>query len=256
MALRNHVLVRFEAADADPSRIDDGTLTFVIAGGGPTGVELAGGLAELFGRVLAPRLPPPRHAPGPASCCSRPPTGCSARSIRRSATTPGARSSSAASRCCSTARSRRSRPHEVVLGRRHAHPDPHDGLGRRASGPTRWPRRSASSSPRAGGSSSADDLPACPATPRCYVIGDLAASPGPTRRARCPRWPRSRSRVPVTRPADRGALPRDEPTDAVPLRRQGHDGHHRPPRRGGRATRRASGCGARSAGWPGWCCTW
>src|SRR5581483_4992448 len=50
--LRNHVLDRFEAADADPSLIDDGALTFVIVGGGPTGVEVAGALAELFAMVL------------------------------------------------------------------------------------------------------------------------------------------------------------------------------------------------------------
>ena len=52
IALRNHVLARFEAADADPSLVDDGALCFVIVGGGPTGVEVAGALAELFARVL------------------------------------------------------------------------------------------------------------------------------------------------------------------------------------------------------------
>jgi NADH dehydrogenase len=51
-ALRNHVLERFEAADAEPSLIDDGALTFVVVGGGPTGVEVAGALVELFGLVL------------------------------------------------------------------------------------------------------------------------------------------------------------------------------------------------------------
>ncbi|QXC63367.1 NAD(P)/FAD-dependent oxidoreductase [Aquihabitans sp. G128] len=50
--LRNHVLERFEAADADPSLIDDGALTFVVVGGGPTGVEVAGALTELFHMVL------------------------------------------------------------------------------------------------------------------------------------------------------------------------------------------------------------
>ena len=52
ISLRNHVLERFEAADADPSLIDDGALCFVIVGGGPTGVEVAGALAELFAMVL------------------------------------------------------------------------------------------------------------------------------------------------------------------------------------------------------------
>jgi NADH:ubiquinone reductase (H+-translocating) len=52
IALRNHVLRRFELASARPEHRHDGTLTFVIAGGGPTGVELAGTLAELVDLVL------------------------------------------------------------------------------------------------------------------------------------------------------------------------------------------------------------
>jgi NADH dehydrogenase len=47
------VLRRFEEANSNPTLIDDGTLTFVVAGGGPTGVELCGALAELFTKVLA-----------------------------------------------------------------------------------------------------------------------------------------------------------------------------------------------------------
>src|SRR5918996_4679915 len=50
--LRNHVIARFEAADADPALVDDGELTFVVVGGGPTGVETAGALAELFAVVF------------------------------------------------------------------------------------------------------------------------------------------------------------------------------------------------------------
>ena len=50
--LRNRILEQFEAADQDPSVIDDGALTFVIVGGGPTGVELSGAMAELFDKVL------------------------------------------------------------------------------------------------------------------------------------------------------------------------------------------------------------
>ncbi len=53
LRLRNHVIGRFEAADAEPSLVDDGALTFVVVGGGPTGVEVAGALAELFDHVLA-----------------------------------------------------------------------------------------------------------------------------------------------------------------------------------------------------------
>jgi NADH dehydrogenase len=50
--LRGHVLAQFERAAAEPEEIDDGVLTFVIVGGGPTGVELAGAFVELF-QVLA-----------------------------------------------------------------------------------------------------------------------------------------------------------------------------------------------------------
>ncbi|MGE0794375.1 MAG: NAD(P)/FAD-dependent oxidoreductase [Acidimicrobiia bacterium] len=51
--LRNHVIGRFEWVDADPARLGSGALTFVVLGGGPTGVETAGALVELFGKVLA-----------------------------------------------------------------------------------------------------------------------------------------------------------------------------------------------------------
>jgi NADH:ubiquinone reductase (H+-translocating) len=50
--LRNHILERFEAADTDPSLVDDGALTFVVVGGGPTGVEMAGALTELVAVVF------------------------------------------------------------------------------------------------------------------------------------------------------------------------------------------------------------
>jgi NADH dehydrogenase len=46
--LRDHVLRRLEDADAHPDTAADGPLTFVVVGGGPTGVEVAGALAELL----------------------------------------------------------------------------------------------------------------------------------------------------------------------------------------------------------------
>lgn len=58
--LRNRIIEQFEAADREPSRIDDGALSFVIVGGGPTGVELSGAMAELFDRVLRKDF---RHLP-------------------------------------------------------------------------------------------------------------------------------------------------------------------------------------------------
>jgi len=56
MALRNHLLEHFEWAHTDPSCVDVGFLTVVVAGGGPTGVEVSGALSELF-RVLERDFP-------------------------------------------------------------------------------------------------------------------------------------------------------------------------------------------------------
>ncbi len=53
VTLRNHILTAFERADAETRVIEDGMLTFVLAGGGPTGVEMAGAIAELIGMNLA-----------------------------------------------------------------------------------------------------------------------------------------------------------------------------------------------------------
>jgi NADH dehydrogenase len=58
--LRDHLLERWEAADRDPSIIEDGALNIVIVGGGPTGVETAGAVAELYRAAFAkdyPELP-------------------------------------------------------------------------------------------------------------------------------------------------------------------------------------------------------
>jgi NADH dehydrogenase len=46
--LRTHILDNWEAADRDPTLIDAGALNVAIVGGGPTGVESAGALAELY----------------------------------------------------------------------------------------------------------------------------------------------------------------------------------------------------------------
>lgn len=53
VALRNHLLECFEKASAErDSDYRASLLTFVVAGGGPTGVEFAGALAELIRHVL------------------------------------------------------------------------------------------------------------------------------------------------------------------------------------------------------------
>ena len=50
--LRSRILERFEAADRDPTLIKEGALNFVIVGAGPTGVETAGALSDLFYNLL------------------------------------------------------------------------------------------------------------------------------------------------------------------------------------------------------------
>ena len=55
--LKNHVLKTWEAADRNPALIDDGALNIVVVGGGPTGIETAGALAELYKAVLAKDYP-------------------------------------------------------------------------------------------------------------------------------------------------------------------------------------------------------
>ena len=46
--LRRRILERWEATDRDPSLADDGALNVVVVGAGPTGVESAGAIAELY----------------------------------------------------------------------------------------------------------------------------------------------------------------------------------------------------------------
>jgi NADH:ubiquinone reductase (H+-translocating) len=58
--LKDHLLERWEAADHDASLVEDGALNIVIVGGGPTGVETAGAIAELYRADFAkdyPNLP-------------------------------------------------------------------------------------------------------------------------------------------------------------------------------------------------------
>jgi NADH:quinone reductase (non-electrogenic) len=58
--LKNHVLRKWRDADRDPAIVDDGALNIVVVGGGPTGVESAGALAELYRGNFAkdyPNLP-------------------------------------------------------------------------------------------------------------------------------------------------------------------------------------------------------
>jgi NADH dehydrogenase len=55
--LKKHVLEKWEAADKDDSLAEDGALHIVVVGGGPTGVESAGALAELYNNTFAEDYP-------------------------------------------------------------------------------------------------------------------------------------------------------------------------------------------------------
>lgn len=60
LSLRGRLMAGFEQADADPAYVDEGGLNVAIVGGGPTGVELAGAVAELYRHVLDRDFP---HVP-------------------------------------------------------------------------------------------------------------------------------------------------------------------------------------------------
>jgi len=57
LRIREHVLRKWEAADRDPDLVEDGALNVVIVGGGPTGVESAGALAELYRKTFSADFP-------------------------------------------------------------------------------------------------------------------------------------------------------------------------------------------------------
>src|SRR3954464_12578877 len=50
--LRSRIIGVFEDADEDASLVDQGALSFVVVGGGPTGVEMAGALADLIQQTM------------------------------------------------------------------------------------------------------------------------------------------------------------------------------------------------------------
>jgi NADH:quinone reductase (non-electrogenic) len=55
--LSTRIVQAFEEADRDPSRLEDGAIHFVIVGGGPTGVEVAGALSEMINTTMVHEFP-------------------------------------------------------------------------------------------------------------------------------------------------------------------------------------------------------
>jgi NADH dehydrogenase len=55
--LRTRVIQAFEEADRGPALIDKGAIDFVIVGGGPTGVEVAGALSEMIATTMVHEFP-------------------------------------------------------------------------------------------------------------------------------------------------------------------------------------------------------
>jgi len=55
--LKEHILENWEAADKDETLIEDGGVNVVVVGGGPTGVESAGAVAELYRSLFVKDYP-------------------------------------------------------------------------------------------------------------------------------------------------------------------------------------------------------
>jgi len=55
--LRTRIIQAFEEADTDPRLVDEGAVDFVIVGGGPTGVEVAGALSEMINTTMLHEFP-------------------------------------------------------------------------------------------------------------------------------------------------------------------------------------------------------
>ncbi len=229
--VRNHLLSLFEAAESVPGLVDDGVLNLVIVGGGPTGVEVAGAMAELVDKVLRQdfhdldvrrtRVILLEQAPHLLAPFTRP-----SRQLRPQ----GPRG----------ARRRRAPRHRGHLGeprppdprRRDRDPEPSRAVGRGRQGvdPGRHPRRH----PGSGRAHRRGPGPVDPRPPRRLRRGRRGRHRRPGRRAAAATGPgRHAGRHPRRRAGDGDHRASSAPT--VPLLRQGNHGHHRAPRRGGRA---------------------
>ena len=168
------ILTAFERAESDEDPdVRRRLLTFVVVGGGPTGVELAGAIAELARKAIRQRFPQHRFDDRARRACrGRRPrllADLSRRCFRESAKRS---SSSSASRCCSARRSHdattRRRP-----GRRQSDRVGLRAVGGRRHGVARREMARRAGRPRRAGRSSTTTS-ACRASTEIFVIGDTA----------------------------------------------------------------------------------
>ncbi len=102
LELRGRIFGAFEMAELEPdAAAREPWLTFAVVGAGPTGVELAGQIAELSRRALRRQLPQLRPRSGADRPARRRSTACFPPIPSGCAGARGATSSSSASRCAS-----------------------------------------------------------------------------------------------------------------------------------------------------------
>ena len=247
IVLRDHIMNGFEWLSADP----DGRREFAVTvvGGGATGVELAGTLGELRSDVLRATFPDV----DPARL-----------HIRLVETAPELlmpfhpKLREYTRRQLVEARHRHQGEHHdprgdqgsrAARGRHLASERPHglDGRGGRAGTVAAWGLPQG----KAGRLLVGPDLRVAGHRPDLRHRRHRAEPGEPVAPARAARAAGGQARgraghPPAARRADR----------AVPLPRQGHHGHDRPPLRRGAARRAARASPGRSPGSPGWACTW
>ena len=246
--LRSRILSLFEEADRDRALIDQGALDFVIVGGGPTGVEVAGALAEMINTTIATEyhdLPPGaakvhlvNHGPELLSMFAAKAHTYTAKVLAEGRRRPPVRDGRDGHRAGPCDPQRRVDDQDAV--RR---------LGRRPEGRADREARRGWRRAGAGGSTSDPDL-AVAGFPGVYVVGDIANIPDT-------KAGQDASATRVRRDAERRARRQDiraaidgKSAQAVPLPRQGHDGDDRP-RGGRRAGPAASSSTASSPSRPG-----
>ena len=185
LELRGRIFGAFEWAElaSTPKEIER-LMTFVVVGAGPTGVEMAGQIAELSHRTLQARLPKDRHEPGPHHPARRRPER--ARRVRRAPRGQGRRQAQAdrrrgparrQGRRTSTRPASRSRtPTASTAGSsRSARSGPPGS--RPPSSERSWPSSPAPRSTAPGACSVNDDL-TLPGHPEVFVVGDMASLKG------------------------------------------------------------------------------